>query len=233
LKALAKTLGTWRRQRQHQDVIIKVNGREVSLSGDSSEEQIKKLVEELAVPQEDSTTQRLQTSPPEPAVPKPMEPKAHALSRRLILGGDSGVAEVSPDLGGVALGSSSEFYAASRRRISLAFRLSVGLALALAVILFGGIAATIVSGLMGYPAWSAAFGGVSVASLLGTYAYKPLTAISEAAVASQRLEIIHARLANQLKSCTEQSDLQKRIRCQTQVWNTIQKEIAAMSTSSH
>jgi hypothetical protein len=114
----------------------------------------------------------------------------------------------------------------------MAFRLSVGLALALAFILFGGIAAAIVSGLVGHAVWSAAFGGVSVADLLGVYAYKPLTAISEAALASQRLEIIHARLANQLKACAEQPDLDKRIRCQTSVWNAIQKEMSAMSTSS-
>ena len=233
---------------RHQDVTLEINGEQVSFPENLSEGQLKELIELIEIsaePQEAGTGQGSGSaqgsgteSTPEPQLADPTvggrkQPEADALSRRLILGDGNTVSELPPSLGGVALGSSSEFYAGARRRIALAFRLSVGLALALAIILFGGIAATIVSGLAGHAAWSATFGGVSVASLLGVYAYKPLAAISEATVASQRLEIIHAQLANQLKACTEQLDLDKRIRCQTAVWNAIQKEMAAMSSKAY
>jgi hypothetical protein len=208
---------------------LEINGEKITLPKDASEQQIKELIASIDQPEAGDEATQPGTPRSEPTEPS-RKPVADPLSRRLVLGDEVTVSKLPSGLGGIALGSSSEFYTAARSRITLAFRLSVGLALALAVILFGGIAATIVSGLMGHAAWSAAFGGVSVASLLGAIAYKPLTAISEAAVASQRLEIIHARLANQLMVCTEQPDIEKRIRCQTAVWNAIQKEISAMSS---
>jgi ABC-type multidrug transport system fused ATPase/permease subunit len=238
--AVRTALDVWLKNRRdnHGSKIV-IDGEELKIANNLSAEQARELWEKLNPSQSgDPQVGSRESSPERPVFPpertvanENMGRKADALSRRLILGGDNTAVEVPSDLGGVALGSSSEFYAASRRRISLAFRLSVGLALALAIILFGGIAATIVSGLMGNAAWSATFGGVSAASLLGTYAYKPLAAISEAAVASQRLEILHARLANQLRACAEQPDPDKRMRCQSRVWNTIQKEVAAMSAS--
>jgi hypothetical protein len=211
---------------------LEVNGEAINLPDNPSDEQLEEIVQRIGRPQAGGPSSAESPARPERAGTEPKQPVADALSRRIVVGADQASFELPPGLGGIALDSSPEFYAVSRQRIALAFRLSVGLSVTLAFILFGGIAATIVSGLMGHAAWSATFGGVSGASLLGIYAYKPLAAISEAVVASQRLEIINARLANQLMECAQQADLDKRIRCQDAVWDAVQKEISAMSATA-
>jgi hypothetical protein len=155
---------------------------------------------------------------------------AGGLTRRIAgMEGESGT--LAPDLGALALNSSPDFFSTARKRIALAFRLNVILALALAFILFGGIMLSIGGALTGHGGLAVAFGGVSAADLLGVYAFKPLAEISSAVVASQRLEIIHMRLQSQLLSCADQPDVEKRLHCQTGVWNAIQRDLAAMSAS--
>jgi hypothetical protein len=155
-----------------------------------------------------------------------------ALTRRIVGGAEGDSGALAPDLGALALNSSPDFFLTARKRIALAFRLNVSLALALAFILLGGIVLSIGGALTGHGGLSVVFAGVSVADLLGVYAFKPLAEISSTVVASQRLEIIHMRLLNQLLSCAEQPDLEKRLCCQADVWNAIQRDLAAMSASA-
>ena len=216
---------------KQEPIQIQVNGETVDLPDNLSEEQLKEIVQRINESQADDTSQPESPAKPEQERAEPKQSTADALSRRIV-GTNQEPVELPPELGGIALDSSPEFYAVSRQRTALAFRLSIGLSLVLALILFGGIAATIVSGLMGHAAWTAAFGGVSGASLLGVYVYKPLAAINEAVVASQRMEIINARLASQLKTCAQYHDMDKRIKCQDAVWKAVQKEMSAMSAAA-
>lgn len=118
----------------------------------------------------------------------------------------------------------------ARRRIDLVFRLNLGLAIALAIILLGGIVGAIVCAIfLNKGIWALAFGGVSVADLIGVYAFKPLTAINSALVGTQRLDSVYLRLQEQLKACAEHTDLQERIRCQTIVWEAMQRELATLA----
>jgi hypothetical protein len=55
----------------------------------------------------------------------------------------------SPVLGDVALSSSPDFFSTARKRISLAFKINVILALTLSFILFGGIVLSIGGALTG------------------------------------------------------------------------------------
>jgi len=77
--------------------------------------------------------------------------------------------------------------------------------------------------------WAAAFGGVAAADMIGLYVFKPLTAINSAIVGSQRLAAVHLRLLEQLNTCNQFENLKERIDCQTTVWDTVQKELAALS----
>jgi hypothetical protein len=158
-------------------------------------------------------------------------PVTDALTRRIVGGAPGAARPLPPDLGGLALGASSDFFATARKRIALVFRLNVTLAVALAFILFGGILLSISGLLAGHGSLAVASGGLSVADLLGVYAFKPLGEISSALVASQRLEILHLRLLSQLSGCAQQPDPDERLRCQAEVWNAIQRDIAAMSES--
>jgi hypothetical protein len=139
--------------------------------------------------------------------------------------------ELDPRVGGAALAiDSGTVFDDARRRISLVFKLNLGLAIALAVILLGGLVGAIIAGLVfNKNAWGLAFGGISGADLIGIYLFKPLTAINSALVATQRLDALHLRVHEQLKTCVEYSDLDARIRCQTQVWEAMQKELAVLA----
>ena len=119
----------------------------------------------------------------------------------------------------------------ARRRIELVFKINLAVAIVLAVILLIGIGGAVFSAVfLQRDVWTIAFGGVSVADLIGLYAFKPLTAINSAIVASQRLDATHLRLREQLQSCDEHKALKDRIECQSAVWDTIQKELASLAT---
>ena len=136
------------------------------------------------------------------------------------------------EVGSIALAFSPEsVFGEARRRIRLVFRLNLGITVALALILLGGISGSVIlGGLLEQSKWALIFGGVSVADLLGVYAFKPLKAIYEALFATQRLDTVHLRLYEQLRSCTEHENLSERINCQTQVWEAIQRELTAISS---
>ena len=158
-------------------------------------------------------------------------PLTDALSRRLLAGAGS-VEPVPSYFGALALDSPPEVFLTARKRIALVFRLNVCLALMLAFILFGAIILLIGSAFTGRSALAGVFAGSLWQILLVSTRSSHWLRISSAVVASQRLEIIHMRLLSQLRTCAEQSDIEKRFKCQTGVWNAIQRDIASMSSKT-
>lgn len=141
--------------------------------------------------------------------------------------------EVTPsaEVGGALLAMSADaVFRDARRRIDLVFKLNLGVAIVLAVILVGGIGGAVVSAVfLGKTVWAVVFGGISAGDLIGAYALKPLTAINSAIIATQRLEAVHLRMSQQLRACGAHENLDERIRCQTVVWEAIQKDLATLS----
>lgn len=126
--------------------------------------------------------------------------------------------------------SPDQVFRDARKRIDLVFKLNLGLAIVLAVILLGGIAGAVISAVFFEKTiWALVFGGISVGDVIGAYALKPLTAINAAIIGAQRLEAIHLRLSEQLKACSEHLDLEQRIRCQTTVWQAIQHDLSTLA----
>lgn len=120
----------------------------------------------------------------------------------------------------------------ARRRIDLVFKLNLGVAIILALILLLGLGGAVVSAVfLGRDIWAMVFGGVAMADIIGLFIFKPLTAINAAIIASQRLDVIHLRVREQLTLCNEHADLERRIKCQSKVWDTMQREFAALSTT--
>jgi hypothetical protein len=118
----------------------------------------------------------------------------------------------------------------ARKRTGLVFQLNLGFAIILGIILLTGIAGSLYSALvLGKSTWALAFGGISAADLIGLYAFKPLIAINSALVSATRLDNMQLRLKLQLEQCSKYSKMDDRLRCQTAVWDTIQKELAALS----
>ncbi len=138
-------------------------------------------------------------------------------------------ATVPSSVAGASLTFAPEVFSDARRRIALMFKVNIVLSVVLGVILIGALIACIVLAVSGRTAWSVIFGGVSAADVLGIYMFKPLSAVSNTVVASQRLEVIHLRLQEQLRSCGDIDDVDRRIECQTKVWDVIQRELAALA----
>jgi hypothetical protein len=117
----------------------------------------------------------------------------------------------------------------ARRRINIVFKFNLAVSIALAIILLGGIGGAVFSALfLKNSIWAIVFGGISAADAVGVYVYKPLTTINEALVGTTRLDTIQLRLNQQLVQCSEYTNLQDRINCQTNVWDAIQRELSAL-----
>ena len=157
------------------------------------------------------------------------ELKQEPLSKKIYL--DEEELSLQRDIGAIALSISSEsVFRSARRRIDLVFRINLALAITLAVILIGGIAGAIVSALVfGNSSWAIVFGGVSVADIIGVLAFKPLKEINRALIATQRLDILHLSLQKRLELCDQHKTLEGRFRCQTEVWEAIQAELASQA----
>jgi hypothetical protein len=117
----------------------------------------------------------------------------------------------------------------ARKRTGLVFQLNLGFAIILGIILLAGIAGSLYSALvLGKPSWATAFGGISAADLIGLYAFKPLVVINSALVSATRLDNMQLRLQTQLDQCSKYSNVDERLRCQTAIWEVIQKELASL-----
>ncbi|MDQ3812649.1 MAG: hypothetical protein M3347_01705 [Armatimonadota bacterium] len=137
----------------------------------------------------------------------------------------------SAEIGGAALAISSDsVFRDARRRINLVFMFNLGLSIVLAVILLAGVAGAVASAVfLKQNTWAAIFGGVSAADLLGLYIFKPLVAVNSAIVAAQRMDLLHLRMYEQLKTCQGHEVLAERIACQTVVWKEIQEELSKLA----
>jgi len=134
-------------------------------------------------------------------------------------------------VGTLALATSPDaLFRDARRRIAMVFRLNFGVALVLATILLMGIAGAIISAVfLRQNTWALAFGGVTVADLLGVYVFKPLKVINASLVATQRLDSIHLRLHKQLPECDQLETPKERLQCQTELWKSIESELASLA----
>ncbi len=137
-------------------------------------------------------------------------------------------------VGALALAISPEaVFVDARRRMSVVFRLNLAVAIVLAIILLGGIGGAVFSAVfLRNSTWSFAFGGISAADLLGVYVFKPLSAINASLLGTQRLEMLQLRLSQQLSTCAQHEKLERRIECQTVVWESIQRELAILAGAS-
>lgn len=122
-----------------------------------------------------------------------------------------------------------KIFADARRRISLGFRIRLGIAIALVSVLIVGIAGCVVAGLLGEAIWASAFGGIATLDLI-TFAFsKPLKAITDAVAETQRLEIAHLRLVSELKSCQAYTDTTRRIECEAKAWASVEASLTSIS----
>jgi hypothetical protein len=72
------------------------------------------------------------------------------------------------------------------------FKMNLGVAIILAIILLMGIGGAVFSAVfLQRSIWAVTFGGVAAADMIGLYVFKPLTAINSAIVSSQRLDAVH------------------------------------------
>jgi|SRR5215469_1953402 len=146
-------------------------------------------------------------------------------------GSETSAFSTPTEIGALALALSPEsVFVDARNRIGLVFRLNLGIAITLAVILLAGIAGGVYSAVfLQNRVWSSVFGGVSIADLIGVYVFKPLAAINAALVSTIRLDNLQLGLQQQLANCTQLTDAQQRIECQSSVWEKIQIELATLS----
>ena len=220
--AVFDVLKAWLSRNRQTTISIRSANRTIELSGTQSPEEIQNILNSFTSQQEDGNSNQ--------------DDDGSILRRRVTVGlprSDSLASEdinsIPVEAGGLALSMSTEVITTARRRISLVFKLNVALALALAFILFGGVTICIGSAIFGHNLWATVFGGVAVGDLLGIYLFKPIATISAAVVASQRLELVHMRLVAQLAECAKQQNVDKRVACQTAVWDSIQRDLTAMS----
>jgi hypothetical protein len=141
--------------------------------------------------------------------------------------------EIASQLAPLALAISPEaVFGDARKRIALVFKINLAVSIVLAAILLVGIGGAVYSAVFIQKAiWSLAFGGLSVADLIGVYVFKPLSAINAALIGATRLDTLQLRLNQQLSQCAGHDDLEARIRCQTAVWDVIQHELSILASS--
>jgi hypothetical protein len=220
-KQIYPALREYLEKRKQEQLTLKVGEREIEISG--SKEVPPEIIEAL----------RKYVESPEESSGDPF-----TLSRKAVLKLSPEETEQRlidsappPEVGATLLAISPDaVFRDARKRIDLVFKLNLGLAIVLAAVLLGGIAGAVISAVFFEKTiWALAFGGISVGDVIGAYALKPLTAINAAVIATQRLETIHLRLSEQLKLCAEHANLDDRIRCQTTVWETIQKDLSTLA----
>jgi hypothetical protein len=222
--AVFGALKTWLARNRQTTISIRSGDQTIELSGTQSPEEIQTILNGLTFSGENVNDKESSGSKFRPR-----------LTVGLPGGGGPAVEDINTipvEAGGLALSMSTEVITTARRRISLVFKLNVALALTLAFILFGGVATCIGSAVFGHELWASVFGGVAVGDLLGIYLFKPIATISAAVVASQRLELVHMRLVDQLNECAKEQNADKRVACQTAVWDSIQRDLAAMADNA-
>jgi hypothetical protein len=148
-------------------------------------------------------------------------------------GGRASSDAVAAEVGAAALAiSPSEVFRAAQAQNKRVFLVNLILAVALASILIAGVAGVVVSGVvLGKATAAAAFGAVSILDVAGLALTKPFTVIQRASVTSQRLDLAHLRLQEQLSDCDSYKDPDARFRCRSRIWDKTQNELRALDPS--
>ena len=136
---------------------------------------------------------------------------------------------VSPIEAGAALTLAPQLFNIARKRISLMFRIRLGLAVVLGAVLVTALIGCIFSVFIGEGTWAIFFGALTLVDVLGFAFSKPLKAVTDALVATQQLEWLNLRVRVDLATCTELADPQERIDCQGKLWESVQAHLATMS----
>ncbi|MEU7911391.1 hypothetical protein [Microbispora bryophytorum] len=156
------------------------------------------------------------------------EPTTHPITEALPQLRPSQEPEVPAELGGALLTFRMESFRRMRQRLDRVFKVNLTLAIVLFVVLIGGVSAAISTAIIGSATWAAAFGGVSVADLLGIYLLKPIQEIRKTNIMSQRLEMIVLQVHERLEACAGQEDWEKRYACQKAVFESIRADFKAL-----
>jgi hypothetical protein len=136
----------------------------------------------------------------------------------------------APSEVGAAHPVADSVFQVARARIDRALRLNIALAVGLSLILAVGLAGAVISGLvLGRDTAAIVFGGMSLADLLAFAATKPFSLINSSVVESQRLEMAHLRLREQLDECNAYTDAKERFECRAQAWDKMQEELRSLS----
>jgi len=135
------------------------------------------------------------------------------------------------DDGAIALYRHRELFTTARSRIELVFKIRLGVALLIFVLLVVTILLAIVGLVTGNNGLASGLGSAAVADLLIAGIYKPLDKVADALRDTQRLDMVHAMTEEQLRSCHEQSPA-KRFGCQQKVWADALDRLAALEGKS-
>lgn len=135
----------------------------------------------------------------------------------------------TPAVEAVALAVSPEdFVRESRKRVRRVFTFHLSVTIALSVLLIGAITAAFVLFILGDTRSAVAFGGISLAELIGTVVYQPLNKCHAALLASQTLEFLILQMWEQIETCKQQDDIRERIRCMNTTWRQLHATLRAM-----
>jgi hypothetical protein len=157
------------------------------------------------------------------------------LPKRLGAGRPTGAAWLAPSIGAAALSIDADsVFRDARARVDRMVRLNITLAVVLASVLVAGIAGVIVCGVvLDRNVAAIAFGGMAFADVLGLVFTKPFSLITSSVVQSQRLEIAHLRLREQLVDCDSYEDAQARFQCRSTAWDKLQDELRSLDAVEH
>lgn len=130
--------------------------------------------------------------------------------------------------GAIALLSPDAVFQDARRRVNFVFRLRLGIALALAVVLIGTLAGLVISLALGNEGLAAGLGAIAVADLIGATIFKPLDKMRENLVDTQRLDLLHLMARQQLADAGD-LPLEQRLEFQQAVWTRVLANVGTLS----
>jgi hypothetical protein len=114
----------------------------------------------------------------------------------------------------------------ARRRAAWYFRLHLLLAIGMVSLFLGGAGGALVSAVgWGINIWAIVFGGLSVTSAFGLFIDRPFQMVYSALVSVQRIDYLQLRYKQLLADCAALPDLQARMDCRANAWNTMRNDL--------
>lgn len=120
-------------------------------------------------------------------------------------------------------------FSEARSRISLIFRLRLGILVLLLAVGMVSLVGLVVSAAMGNTTLAIGLGIAGVADGVAALVYSPLDKIREALTDTQRIDLIHMSAMDRLQLCHSHEELADRLTCVEQVWEGVLAKIEAMS----